>query len=132
MSVPDFEWRGPFDSSEVESLHAAGFGREPTSYDWWEQANQHSLGWVCAREARLLVGFVNVAWDGFTHAFLLDTVVRTSHQRQGVGCTLVAIATEQARAAGCEWLHVDFDEHLSAFYFTSCGFRSTPAGVIPL
>ena len=130
--MTSYVWRALFDSHEVESLHAEGFGREPATYDWWMQVNHHSLGWVCAREAQVLVGFVNVAWDGSTHAFLLDTVVRSSHQRQGAGRKLVAVATEKARAAGCEWLHVDFDEHLSAFYFVSCGFRSTPAGVIPL
>jgi hypothetical protein len=45
---------------------------------------------------------------------------------------MVRLATEQARAAGCEWLHVDFDDHLRAFYFDSCGFAPTPAGVINL
>ena len=28
----------------------------------------------------------------------------------------------EARAAGCEWLHVDFEDHLRPFYFGSCGF----------
>jgi len=130
--VLDYVWRSPFDSSEVEFLHAEGFGREPASFEWWDQVNQHSLGWVCAREEQLLVGFVNVAWDGLTHAFLLDTVVRASHQRRGIGRELVAVATQHARAAGCEWLHVDFDEHLSTFYISTCGFRATPAGVISL
>lgn len=37
--------------------------------------NRHSLGWVCARFDGALVGFVNVAWDGAAHAFILDTVV---------------------------------------------------------
>jgi hypothetical protein len=37
-----------------------------------------------------------------------------------------------ARAAGCEWLHVDFGEHLAAFYVGACGFRPTPAGLIRL
>jgi hypothetical protein len=30
---------------------------------------------VCARQGRELVGFVNVAWDGVVHAFVLDTMV---------------------------------------------------------
>ena len=132
MSVLDYLWRASFNSGEVEFLHAEGFGRQPAVYDWWGQVNQHSLGWVTAREAELLVGFVNVAWDGSTHAFLLDTVVHSSQRRRGVGRKLVAVAIEQTRAAGCEWLHVDFDANLSTFYFTSCGFRSTPAGVIAL
>ncbi|KKD02159.1 acetyltransferase, partial [Streptomyces sp. WM6386] len=37
-----------------------------------------------------------------------------------------------SRAAGCEWLHVDFEEHLRSFYFEACGFRETTAGLIAL
>jgi hypothetical protein len=37
-----------------------------------------------------------------------------------------------ARAAGCEWLHVDFDDHLRSFYFDACGFTPTNAGLIAL
>jgi hypothetical protein len=65
----------------------------------------HSFGWVIARAASgTLVGFVNV----------------------------VAFAAEQARAAGHEWLHVDFDDDLAPFYFDACGFEPTPAGLIRL
>jgi hypothetical protein len=38
----------------------------------------------------------------------------------------------QAREAGCEWLHVDFDDHLRDFYFDACGFKPTNAGLIAL
>jgi hypothetical protein len=36
--------------------------------------------------------------------------------------------------AGCEWLHVDFDDatRLAGFYFDACGFRPTTAGLIHL
>ena len=37
-----------------------------------------------------------------------------------------------ARQAGCEWLHVDFDEHLREYYFAACGFSPTDAGLIAL
>jgi len=87
---------------------------------------------VCAREDGRLVGFVNVAWDGGVHAFVLDTVVAPAAGRRGIGTRLVAIATENARAAGCEWLHVDFEPHLRSFYFDACGFRPTDAGLIQL
>jgi len=127
-----YEWRGTFDSADLEALHAEGFGREPSPYDWWAQVNRHSLGWVCAHDGSTLVGFVNVAWDGATHAFVLDTLVTGRYRRHGVGTRLVEIAAEQARAAGCEWLHVDFEDHLREFYFTACGFTPTNAGLIAL
>lgn len=129
-----YEWRGEFENTEVENLHAEGFGHEPQGHDWWAQLSRHSLGWVCAREGAggALVGFVNVAWDGAGHAFVLDTVVGTAARHQGAGVGLIVEAERRARAAGCEWLHVDFEEELAPFYFEACGFRSTPAGLIKL
>ncbi|MBA3290822.1 MAG: GNAT family N-acetyltransferase, partial [Actinobacteria bacterium] len=44
----------------------------------------------------------------------------------------IAVAVAEARAAGCEWLHVDFDDHLRTFYFDACGFVPTNAGLIAL
>ena len=101
---------------------------------WWDQIRPYSLGWVTARlqGGGGLVGFVNVAWDGGDHAFLLDTKVAAEHQRQGIGTSLACHAAAHAKAAGCEWLHVDFEEHLAAFYFDACGFRPTTAGLIHL
>jgi GNAT superfamily N-acetyltransferase len=127
-----YEWRGPFESPEVDVLHAEGFDHDNPGDDWWGQVTRHSLGWVTARRDAALVGFVNVAWDGAIHAFILDTLVTATERRQGVGRQLVATAVAGARAAGCEWLHVDFDDHLKAFYFDSCGFRPTNAGLIAL
>jgi GNAT superfamily N-acetyltransferase len=73
-----------------------------------------------------------VAWDGGSHAFILDTVVAARARRRGIGAGLVATATEHARTAGCEWLHVDFEDHLTGFYFRACGFTPASAGLIAL
>jgi GNAT superfamily N-acetyltransferase len=130
--VIDYGWRGPFENTELNRLHAEAFEHRLTDDDWWARVNRHSLGWVCARRGGRLVGFVNLAWDGGVHAFVLDPVVASEVRRQGVGSRLVSLATDHARTAGCEWLHVDFDDHLRPFYFDSCGFRSTSAGLIRL
>jgi len=127
-----FEWRGAFDDAEVEALHAEGFDHEPQEFDWGSHLMRHSLGWVCARHEGDLVGFVNVAWDGSTHAFVLDTLTARHARRRGVGTRLVAVAAAEARAAGCEWLHVDYDEDLEPFYVGACGFSPVPAGIIRL
>jgi predicted N-acetyltransferase YhbS len=127
-----FHWRGGFDNAEVNELHAEAFGHRVLEDDWQAQVQQHSLGWVCARDGAWLVGFVNVAWDGGVHAFVLDTMVRSGAARQGIGTELVAISVAESRAAGCEWLHVDFDDHLREFYFDACGFEPTNAGLIKL
>jgi GNAT superfamily N-acetyltransferase len=127
-----YEWRGPFENPEINALHAEGFGHPVLDDDWRTQVKQHSLGWVCARDGNDLVGFVNVAWDGAIHAFVLDTLVASRSMRHGIGTGLVAHAVDEARKAGCEWIHVDFDDDLASFYFESCGFVPTKAGVIAL
>jgi GNAT superfamily N-acetyltransferase len=130
--VIDYEWRGVFDNVALNALHAEGFGHRVLGEDWWAQVNRHSLGWVCARDGRALVGFVNVVWDGGVHAFVLDTLVAAGARGRGTGTGLVAVAVANARAAGCEWLHVDFEDHLRPFYFDACGFTPTNAGLIAL
>jgi len=127
-----FHWRGDFDNGDVNELHAQAFGHRVLEDDWQAQVQRHSLGWVCARDGARLVGFVNVAWDGGVHAFVLDTMVRAGAARQGIGTELVAISAAESRAAGCEWLHVDFDDHLREFYLDACGFEPTNAGLIKL
>ncbi|MGI8405596.1 MAG: GNAT family N-acetyltransferase [Thermomicrobiales bacterium] len=100
----------------------------------WDPVFTHSLGWVCATEADRsdrLIGFVNVAWDGDSHAFLLDTTVDREYQRRGIGRDLVLEAAALARERGAEWLHVDYDPELDGFY-RSCGFRPTAAGLLNL
>jgi ribosomal protein S18 acetylase RimI-like enzyme len=129
--VISYEWRGDLADAEMLDL-VQSHGGDPVA-GRWPRVREHSLGWVTARDAAgLLVGFVNVAWDGGDHAFLLDPKTRPRFQRRGIGTALVGHAVDRAREAGCEWLHVDFDDHLAAFYFDACGFRSTPAGLINL
>ena len=103
-------------------------GPAPDNYDF---VLKRSLGHVVATEGPVLVGFVNVAWDGGIHAFILDTAVDPDFRRQGLATELVARATALARERGAEWLHVDFEPHLEGFY-RSCGFRPTAAGLIRL
>lgn len=116
-------------SENINALRAASWGgRQPRD---WEPVLARSLGWVCARDGERLVGFVNVAWDGGAHAFLLDTSVHPDYQRRGIGTALVREAADLARSAGAVWLHVDYEEDLEAFY-RDCGFRPTRAGLIHL
>src|SRR5947199_7725001 len=84
---------------------------------WWDRIRPHSFGWVTARDANgRIVGFVNIVSDGGDHAFLLDTKTRGDQQRRGIGTRVVELAAAHARAAGHEWLHVDFADPLRDFY----------------
>lgn len=127
-----FEWRGLFCNEELNALHAEAFGHPLLDVDWNGQLGRSSLGWVTARDDDVLVGFVNVIWDGRVHAFVEDTIVAARTRRQRVGVRLIDAARESAAAAGCEWLHVDFEDHLKSFYFDACGFAPTNAGLIKL
>jgi GNAT superfamily N-acetyltransferase len=130
-----FEWRGAFANAEVNELHADAFATRVYSADEWnwvELTARHSLGWVVARDGERLVGFVNVIWDGLVHAWVQDTMVHPRDHRRGIGTQLVAEAVAAVRQAGCEWLHVDFDDDLRGFYYDACGFSPTKAGLIAL
>ena len=130
-----YEWRGDFDTREVNELHAEAFDTrvyEESEWNWRELVSRYSLGWVTARREDDLVGFVNVLWDGLAHAWLQDVMVAARARRQGIGAGLVSEARNQARGARCEWLHVDFDDDLRRFYFEACGFVPKNAGIIAL
>jgi GNAT superfamily N-acetyltransferase len=132
MTHISYRWRGEFTNDEVNILHADAFEHRVFDDDWQQLVNSHSLGWVLARQGDHLVGFVNVIWDGLAHAWIQDTIVAPTARHRGVGTQLVKTVERAARTAGCEWLHVDFDDHLRAFYFESCGFTPTNAGLIDL
>lgn len=122
--------RADIDDQALSRLHALAFNMAYRATAWRSQLQQHSLTWITAHdEDNRLVGFLNVAWDGGTHAFLLDTVVDPDRRHAGLGTALVQRAATEAAAAGCTWLHVDFEEHLSGFYLDACGFSSTAAGL---
>jgi GNAT superfamily N-acetyltransferase len=130
-----YSWRGAVDDQELNELHAEAFETRVFSakeWNWVELLERHSLGWVAARDGDRLVGFVNVLWDGLVHAWLQDTMVAFDARHRGVGTEVVRIASREAKAAGCEWLHVDFDEHLRSFYLDRCGFSPTDAGLLAL
>jgi GNAT superfamily N-acetyltransferase len=130
-----YTWRGSVENGELNRLHAEAFDTKFYSADEWnwvELLERHSLGWVAARDDDRLVGFVNVLWDGLVHAWLQDTMVASSARHSGIGTEVVKVAKREARAAGCEWLHVDFDENLRPFYLGACGFAPTHAGLIAL
>jgi ribosomal protein S18 acetylase RimI-like enzyme len=95
------------------------------------QILQRSLTYFGAYQDFQLVGFVNVAWDGGDHAFLLDPTVLPAHRRRGVGLALVAAAIKASAGGGAQWLHVDHDAVLDGFY-RRAGFRPTHAGLIRL
>ncbi len=116
-------------NDELNTLFASAWQKHtPTNFI---PILNRSLAFVCAYHTARLIGFVNLAWDGGIHAFVLDTTVDPEHQRRGVGRQLVQQATAVAKERGIEWLHVDFEPHLQAFY-DECGFKPTKAGLINL
>ena len=116
-------------NDDLNAIFAAAWPN-PTWRDF-EPVLRRSLAYVCAYAGETLIGFVNLAWDGGAHAFLLDTTVHPDWQRRGIGRELVQRATAVAREQGVDWLHVDYEPHLDGFY-RGCGFQPTLAGLIRL
>ena len=114
---------------QLNQLFAASWDE----HEWsdFEAVLSRSLGYVCAYLGDELIGFINLAWDGQSHAFILNTTVHPKVRRRGIGRRLVRLAVEVAEQRQVEWVHVDFEPHLRGFY-QECGFRHTEAGVLRL
>ena len=100
----------PVRNEELNELFNAAWPEH--SWRNFGPVSDRSLGYVCAYYEQRLVGFVNLAWDGGAHAFLLDTTVHPGPRRCGIGKRLVREAAAVARGRGVEWLHVDLKPFL--------------------
>lgn len=116
-------------NAELNALFAASWPRHAPSD--FTPVLERSLLYACAYSDGDLVGYVNLAWDGGVHAFLLDTTVHPRMRRQGIGVALVRRAVTEAQKHRIVWVHVDYEPHLRSFY-EQCGFRPTEAGLIAL
>jgi GNAT superfamily N-acetyltransferase len=119
----------PTGNPELNALFAAAWPDHAASD--FQPILARSLAFVCARDAGELIGFVNLAWDGGIHAFLLDPTVHPAWRRRGIGRQLVRQAVAVAHERGMEWVHVDYEAELEGFY-RECGFQPTLAGLIRL
>ncbi|MCB0993391.1 MAG: GNAT family N-acetyltransferase [Acidimicrobiales bacterium] len=127
-----YTWRAPFTNDEIHALHAAAFETrlfDESEWNWVDQTQRHSLGWVVARDGDR---FVNVLWDGLVHAFIEDVMVDADYRHRGIGVGVVHAARDGARTAGCEFLHVGFEKDLRDFYIDACGFEPTLGGLMEL
>jgi ribosomal protein S18 acetylase RimI-like enzyme len=87
-----------------------------------------SFTWITAHDGERLVGFVNIAWDGGVHFFLLDTTVDPAYRHRQIGTRLVTEALEACRGHG-EWVHVDSSRELMDSFYLRAGFRTADAGL---
>jgi len=130
-AAPIFELDSFPTASELEPLWRAAWGA-PLQAGYAENLRRSLChGTVRSGDGHALIGFVNVAWDGGVHAFLLDTTVHPNFRRRGIATELVRRIAAAARARGAEWLHVDYEPHLATFY-RACGFAPTAAGLMRL
>jgi len=121
----EYRHRSSVDHEELQRLFERAWGARKADF---RPVLARSFTWIAAYAGAALVGFVNVAWDGGVHFFLLDTTVHPDWQHRGIGAALVREAIDACRGAG-EWLHVDSSSELMEFY-RRCGFSDTAAGVL--
>ena len=124
-----FRVNGVIQSDLLDALFTASWPSHSETN--WSNILSRSLCYICAFSDDNLIGFVNVAWDGGVHAFLLDTTVHPEFRRQGIGIDLIKRATAYTKNNSIEWLHVDFEPQYRDFYHR-CGFKPTAAGLIKL
>lgn len=129
MATIRYVLNGPVNEARLAALFRVSWPGEPPASS--ATRLEHSLAYVCAYDGPLLTGFVNLAWDGGLHAFILDTTVHPEYRRSGIGSALVRHAAAVAREAGCHWVHVDYEPRLAPFY-QACGFAPTTAGLMRL
>lgn len=125
MSEPAVSYRRrfPVTDSDLQSL-----GKEP--HPQFASVLEHSFIWITAHVGDELVGYVNVAWDGGVHFFLLDPIVRPDYRHQGIGTRLVTSAIAACEGEG-NVVHVDAEKTLMReFYEQECGFEPTAAGLV--
>ncbi len=127
----DIEYRHDPDleNEALDALWTTAWGRSrPRDF---QPILSRNLAHVGAFSGSALIGFVNVAWDGGIHAFILDTCVDPAFRGRGIASNLIERAKMLAHDRGAEWLHVDFEPHLTGFY-RKLGFAPTEAGLIRL
>lgn len=73
-----YSWRGALSDDEMVELVNSYGGH--SAQGWWDHIKPYTLGWVTARSSDgTLIGFVNVAWDGGDHAFLIRRPTATGN-----------------------------------------------------
>ena len=128
-----YEWRAPFDNADVNTLHAEGFAHAVLDIDW--RTRSSGTAWAGSAPSTLhrLVGFVNVAWDGGVHAFVVDTLVARRRRRHAASAT-GSSRWPNGRAAppAANGSTSTSRRTCASFYLGACGFAPTPAGLIAL
>lgn len=126
-ALVDYAHRALVVESELQDLFELAWGSRKCDFG---PVLARSFTWITARVHGRLIGFVNVAWDGGVHFFLLDTTVHTRWRRQGIGRRLVLEAIADCRSGPGDWLHVDADEGLMTWFYGRVGFERAPAGLV--
>ena len=81
---------------------------------------------LSAYDGDRLIGFGRLVCDGTMHAMIFDLIVHPSHQKQGIGSTILDKLTQTCREAGIHDVQLFSATGRAAFYERH-GFVARPA-----
>lgn len=88
-----------------------------------------SLTWLTAWRDGSLVGFINAAWDGFKHAFLVDRTALTDEPEVRNQLILTMLDTIARDHPSVDKVHLDCDPG-EVSVLESRGLQQMPAGIV--
>lgn len=113
------------DIKEIETLYNdAGWTAYTKDLDVLLKAFYCSLSIITAWKDNELVGVLRAVGDGMTIVYIQDIIVKTTHQRQGIGRLLINEIMNEFKKVRQKVLLTDNQPNTLAFY-ESCGFSTS-------
>ena len=113
------------DIRELEALYNdVGWTTYTKDLDVLLKAFYCSLSIITAWKNNELIGVLRAVGDGITIVYIQDIIVKTTHQRQGIGRLLVNEIMNEYKKVRQKVLLTDNQPNTLAFY-KSCGFSTS-------
>ena len=99
-------WKGPYDSSGIESLIKGSF----------------AFAVAVDKKLKKAIGMGRIISDGVSDAYFQDIVVLLEYRNQGIGKKLIELLLERCKSSGISWIGLIAEPDQDVFY-NPIGFR---------